>query len=122
MISVFVCVHLHQVSQQKKDDFHIDNHGFTPYRSGKMDTPLAANENQLDRLRSLAEKFDCITETDLMLLAKVTDLTVEAWRKRGVGPDYIVVGKRVLYPRAAVAEYLEGLTRSRTSLGKEALL
>lgn len=87
-----------------------------------MDTPQAANENQLDRLRTLAERFDCITETDLMLLAKVTALTVESWRKRGTGPAYILLGNRYLYPRSAVSRYLESITRERQNLGKEALL
>lgn len=89
---------------------------------GMTETDLPATENQLDRLRTLADRFDCITETDLMLLAKATASTVETWRKRGIGPAYIRIGNRVLYPRTAVAEYMEGLTRTRTSLGKEALL
>ena len=81
-----------------------------------------AAENQLDRLRTLADKLDCLTETDIMLLGKLTQSTVEAWRKRGQGPAYILLGNRYLYPRKAVAKYLEGITRERNSVAaKEAL-
>ena len=62
-----------------------------------------AAENQLDRLRTLADKLDCLTETDIMLLGKLSQSTVEAWRKRGTGPAYILLGNRYLYPRKAVA-------------------
>lgn len=78
-----------------------------------IETDLPATENQLDRLRTLAERFDCITETDLMLLAKVTALTVESWRKRGTGPAYILLGNRYLYPCSSVAEYMDSLKRER---------
>ena len=81
-----------------------------------------AAENQLDRLRTLADKLDCLTETDIMLLGKLSQSTVEAWRKRGQGPAYILLGNRYLYPRKAVAKYLEGITRERNSVAaKEAL-
>ena len=81
-----------------------------------------AAENQLDRLRTIADKLDCLTETDIMLLGKLSQSTVEAWRKRGTGPAYILLGNRYLYPRKAVAKYLEGITRERNSVAaKEAL-
>ena len=81
-----------------------------------------AAENQLDRLRNIADKLDCLTETDIMLLGKLSQSTVEAWRKRGTGPAYILLGNRYLYPRKAVAKYLEGITRERNSVAaKEAL-
>ena len=81
-----------------------------------------AAENQLDRLRTLADKLDCLTETDIMLLGKLSQSTVEAWRKRGQGPAYILLGNRYLYPRKAVQNYLEGITRERNSVAaKEAL-
>ena len=81
-----------------------------------------AAENQLDRLRNIADKLDCLTETDIMLLGMLTQSTVEAWRKRGQGPAYILLGNRYLYPRKAVAKYLDSITRERTSVSaKEAL-
>lgn len=80
-----------------------------------------AAENQLDRLRTIADKLDCLTETDIMLLGKLTQSTVEAWRKRGQGPAYVLLGNRYLYPRKAVAKYLEGITRERNFSMKAAL-
>ena len=81
-----------------------------------------AAENQLDRLRTLADKLDCLTETDIMLLGKLSQSTVEAWRKRGTGPAYILLGNRYLYPRKAVSKYLDSITRERNSVAaKEAL-
>ena len=81
-----------------------------------------AAENQLDRLRTLADKLDCLTESDIMLLGKLSHSTVEAWRKRGTGPAYILLGNRYLYPRKSVAKYLEGITRERNTVSaKEAL-
>ena len=73
-----------------------------------------AAENQLDRLRTLADKLDCLTETDIMLLGKLSQSTVEAWRKRGTGPAYILLGNRYLYPRQAVQAYLATITKERS--------
>lgn len=71
--------------------------------------------NEVARLQVLADRLDCLTEEDFMMLAGVTPNTAEAWRKRRQGPDYIRIGNRVLYPRAAVAKHLESLTRDRPS-------
>lgn len=74
------------------------------------------------RLRMLVDSLDCLTEHDLALLTDATESTVEAWRKRGKGPDYILVGNRFLYQRQAVAAYLTANIRQRvTSLGKDLL-
>lgn len=81
-----------------------------------------ANESQSDRLRSIADKLDCLTETDIMLLGKLSRSTVEAWRKRGQGPAYILLGNRYLYPREAVAKHLESLVRSRPEIPGKAVL
>lgn len=76
------------------------------------------NEEQLDRLRALADRFDFITEEDFMLLSKATAKTVETWRKRGTGPSYILIGNRYLYPCSAVEAYMASLTRERKGSGK----
>jgi hypothetical protein len=66
-----------------------------------------------DRLRALAERLDCVTEDDLCLLAQAKPSTLDAWRKRGKGPSYVLLGNRVLYPRKAVVAYLDTLVRVR---------
>lgn len=65
------------------------------------------------RLSALAERLDCVTEEDLCLLAQAKPSTLDAWRKRGVGPSYIRLGNRVLYPRKAVVAHLDSLLRVR---------
>lgn len=65
------------------------------------------------RLAALAEKLDCFTEPDVQILTNATKSTVEAWRKRGEGPAYILAGNRYLYPRAAVSQWLSGRIRER---------
>lgn len=82
----------------------------------------AATTQDTERVRHMAERLDCFIEEDFQNLAGATPKTVEAWRKRGQGPAYILLGNRYLYPRKAVAKYLETITRERTPMGKEALL
>ena len=81
-----------------------------------------AAENQLDRLRTLADKLDCLLETDVMLLAGVIASTAEAWRKRGTGPAYLMMGNRPLYPRKSVAKFLESRVREPRQIDVKAVL
>lgn len=76
--------------------------------STSEDTP----ENP-SRIQELAQSLDCFTEEDLCILCKITPPTAEAWRKRHRGPAFSRVGNRVLYPRRAVAEFLEKQLRQR---------
>ncbi len=64
---------------------------------------------------ALAERLDCFTEEQLVLLSNTKASTLEAWRKRGLGPSYIRFGRTYLYPRAAVGEFLQGRIRNRSS-------
>ena len=64
--------------------------------------------------RALARTLDCFTEAELSVLAKAEPSTVEAWRKRCKGPDYILFGNRFLYPRTAVSAHLQTLVRVRS--------
>lgn len=79
------------------------------------------NTTEVERLRALADRLDCLTEQDFQLLADATPGTVEAWRKRNQGPDYIRLGNRVFYPRAAVSSFMQGRIRERRPLGKALL-
>lgn len=67
-------------------------------------------------VRELARSLGCITEPELCALAEVLPSTAEAWRKRGTGPEHIVFGRAILYPRAALAEFLK--TKVRTPRGR----
>ena len=86
-----------------------------------METTVVV-ETQNPRLQVIADRLDCLTEADFILLANASPNTVESWRKRGTGPAYILLGNRYLYPRKAVSAYLEGITRERIRPGKGALL
>ena len=78
-----------------------------------MDTNSAQRGDTDESVRQLARSLDCIPDEELQALAKVKASTTLAWRKRGKGPAYIVFGNAILYPRAAVAEYLQSLVRER---------
>ena len=80
-----------------------------------------SNPESSARLRTLADSLDCLTEQDFMLLTGTTEGTVEAWRKRGKGPDYILAGNRFFYPRSSVASFLGACTRQRNSITKSLL-
>ena len=66
-----------------------------------------------DRVAALAESFDCLTESDLLVLAGIKRGTAESWRKRGKGPAYIMLGNQVLYPKAALRAHLVELQTAR---------
>lgn len=75
-----------------------------------------------EQVRQMADRLDCLIEEDFQLLAKATPITVESWRKRGVGPAYIRLGNRYLYPRKAVAKYLDSITKERAVVPGKAVL
>lgn len=82
----------------------------------------ASTTQEIDRVRHMAERLDCFVEEDFQLLALATESTVEAWRKRGQGPAYIRLGNRFLYPRKAVAAYLDSIVKERPNASKGVFL
>lgn len=75
-----------------------------------------------ERIRALAQSLDCIPEPDFCLLADITPITAENWRKRGKGPSYVLIGNRYLYPRAAVSEFVQANVRERRTATAKGLL
>ena len=69
--------------------------------------------HDVPRLRELAALLDCFTDEDVQVLGKVKPSTTEAWRKRGEGPPYVLLGNRPLYPRAGVRSYLAEKLKER---------
>ncbi len=67
----------------------------------------------LPEVAALASQVDCFTEQDVATLAGVKITTLEAWRKRGMGPEYALFGCHYLYPRSSTAMYLTSLVRAR---------
>lgn len=90
-----------------------------PVLDAEADSPAPRTAAELTlgdvvaRVRALADSLDCVIEQDLCELAAVKASTLEAWRKRHEGPDYIVVGNRILYPRDGLKMFLMGRRRSR---------
>ena len=80
------------------------------------DSPLPRRGSEIpddDRVRVLADRLDCLTEGDMNTLARIKSSTSEAWRKRGIGPPYVLFGNRVLYPREGLRKYLCERQRER---------
>jgi len=71
------------------------------------------NNEDFDRRAAIAEKFGLLTEQDWQLLSGATAGTVEAWRKRGVGPDSIRIGNCVYYPAASMQKHIDGLQQKK---------
>lgn len=81
-------------------------------------TTTPANEE----LRELARALDCFTEGDVLTLGNLKPNTLEAWRKRGKGPPYIVFGRTFLYPRVQLSDHLQALVRERRTVPARELL
>lgn len=64
---------------------------------------------------SLARLVNCLDESEFATLAGVKVSTLDAWRKRGKGPQYVLLGNNYLYPIAAVESHLTSLVRTRSS-------
>lgn len=75
-----------------------------------------------ESVRLLAERLDCFTDPDLCDLAGVKETTTEAWRKRGVGPPYVMLGNRPLYPREGLKRFIQDRIRSTSGVDPRKLL
>jgi hypothetical protein len=71
-----------------------------------------------DQLTDLAHSLDCITPQELQALTGWKPSTLEAYRKRGVGPAFIKLGKNFLYPRSAIADFMADNTHTRSNGSK----
>ena len=85
-----------------------------------MQTDLDTNPNVTD-LADLARLVDCLDEQSVAKLAGVKVSTLDAWRKRGKGPEYILLGRNYLYPISAVQKHILGLVRTRVALDPQLL-
>lgn len=74
-----------------------------------------------DRLWRLLELVDAMSVSDVALLCDCEESTLEAWRKRGKGPSYVLAGNRYLYLRNDVTSWLETRRRERSMSAKNLL-
>jgi hypothetical protein len=70
---------------------------YTPTLSASVDT------SALTRTHALA---DFQSEDELAEELDRNSRTLARWRAAGIGPPYVVIGRRILYRRASVAEWL----------------
>ncbi len=70
----------------------------------------------------LAQLVDCLDEDAFAKLAGVKKSTLEAWRKRGQGPEYALLGCNYLYPIAAVRNHVAGLVKPRSTIDSKKVL
>ena len=71
---------------------------------------------------SLARLVNCMDESELAALAGVKHSTLNTWRKRGGGPDYVLLGCTYLYPIAAIQSFLTNKLRTRTVVDANMML
>ena len=94
----------------------------TPLNPGDFVLTKQRAGKEADRVRALAGSLDCLTEVDVSDLARIAPTTLEAWRKRGKGPPYVLFGNRFLYPREGLRKYLIEHQRERNALPASSLL
>jgi len=73
-------------------------------------------------ITDLAKLVHCLDELAFATLAGVKVSTLDAWRKRGKGPDYVLLGRNYLYPITAVQAYIGKCVRQRSGIAPHDLL
>jgi len=70
------------------------------------------DQEEIER-RRLAEKLGLLTENQVASLAKAKLTTVEDWRKRGKGPEYILFGNAFFYEFEDILAFIKSLKKER---------
>jgi hypothetical protein len=76
---------------------------------------VQTTHNTNPSVADLARLVNCLDEHGFATLAGVKVSTLDAWRKRGKGPEYVLLGRNYLYPIAAVESHLSTLIRTRSA-------
>lgn len=69
---------------------------------------VLANE---EKRQNIARALGFLTVSELAILAGVKESTLEAWRKRNVGPVHVRLGNEPLYPLDGVRDFLVQSTK-----------
>ena len=60
---------------------------------------------ELDELETKNKTW--LNTRELEKYLNITKAQLEAWRREGFGPSYLILGKRrILYPKSAIAEFV----------------
>jgi len=77
---------------------------------------MQQNSDLNPSMADLARAVNCFDEHSFATLAGVKVSTLDAWRKRGKGPEYVLLGCNYLYPIEAVQKHISSCVRSRTTV------
>ncbi len=69
--------------------------------------------------RAVLNELGYVTQDQFIALAGVLPSTAAAWRKRGEGPAYSLIGNRFAYPKAAIKKWLDGQVRERDTVERD---
>lgn len=83
---------------------------------------MQTNTTVTTSVADLARLVNCLDEDGFAKLAGVKTSTLDAWRKRGKGPEYVLLGRNYLYPILGVQNHVASLVRSRTSTDPKSVL
>lgn len=68
----------------------------------KILTPVAEAICEMERIR----RKEYLTEKEAALLFSLSAATLKTQRSRGGGPDYIAIGRNILYKKSAIDRYI----------------
>lgn len=83
---------------------------------------MQMNTAQSNNISNLAFLVNCLDEGGFAKLAGVKLSTLDSWRKRGKGPEYVLLGRSYLYPISSVQSYVSSLVRGRTTVNPKSVL
>ena len=64
---------------------------------------------------SFMKQADLLDETEAACFLTIKPPTLAAWRYRGVGPDFLKIGRLIRYRRSALEDFLSKQKRQSTS-------
>lgn len=68
-------------------------------------------ERDIATARATAQRFGYVLEQDFVALCGIAVGTAESWRKRGLGPRFVLVGRQYLYHEKDVDAWIAGRLR-----------
>lgn len=73
----------------------------------RLDEPAETPIEQHPRSEQLRDAFGVLSPADLSALIGVDERTLAVWRSQRRGPDFVKLGRTVLYHRADIVTWME---------------
>ena len=83
---------------------------------------VATQTTPTPNLGTRAQMGGCLDEERVATLAGVKLGTLEAWRKRGTGPDHVRIGSNYLYPIEALQAFIMGKVKTSIAINPQSLV